>query len=278
MRSRYPCPRFPSVISPDPSTFFTTSGMQKHRSLFVDPGVVGTRTDIQHCLRLNDLDEVGDGTHYLDFHMLGLFSFRELTVQQGVDFWIGFLQTLGLCPDTVTIHPDRPQWRSLYDRYPVRIQEDPECTWSDGQSDGQIEGYCTEFYLDGVEIGNIVNPRGDCLDCGFGGERLQRLLDQRTGTPSSPPTRQEVLDRTIGVLLESGVRPSNTKQGYVLRSLIREQLHLGHPLPEHPLIDQERTRRQKVVDSLPRLRHQYPDKPLSYFWETHGIHPEDWGR
>jgi alanyl-tRNA synthetase len=46
--------------------------MQKHKPRFLDPTHTGILSDIQHCLRLNDLDEIGDGTHLLDFHMLGL--------------------------------------------------------------------------------------------------------------------------------------------------------------------------------------------------------------
>lgn len=246
--------------------------MQKHRLLFPDPNVLGTRTDIQHCLRLNDLSEIGDGTHYLDFHMLGLFSFRELSVEQGVGFWMEFLRRIDLLPDTVTIHPDRPQWRHIYDPYPVHVRMDPECVWSDGG----ISGYCTEFYLEGVEIGNIVNPLGDCLDCGFGGERLQHFLDQRTGQTTPPPTRSQVIHRTIGVLLESGITPGPTRQGYVLRNLLREQIRTGQPLMNHPFVDKERRRREEVLRKIPRLREKHPGKSLDYFWQTHGIHPDDW--
>lgn len=68
----------------------------------------------------------------------------------------------------MTIHPDRlVEWTPLYGGR-VPIVPDPECIWSDGG----ISGYCTEFYKDGVEIGNIVNPLGTCIDVGFGAERL----------------------------------------------------------------------------------------------------------
>lgn len=86
-----------SVLSPDPSTLFTTSGMQKHKPSFLSLPRSQTLGDVQHCLRLNDLDEIGDGTHYLDFHMLGLFSFEDWSVQQGVDFWMSFCRS-GVVP------------------------------------------------------------------------------------------------------------------------------------------------------------------------------------
>lgn len=261
-----------SVISPDPSTFFTTSGMQKHKPRFSDPHERGTLSDIQHCLRLNDLDEIGDGTHYLDFYMLGLFSFRKMSLSDGIGFWMGFLDLLGIEVDEVTVHPDKVQWKELYSHLPVKVRLDPECTWSDGQ----IRGYCTEFYVQGVEIGNIVNPGGDCLDCGFGLERLQWFCDQQQELDPSPPTPGQILFRTIGVLLDSGVEPGPRQQSYVLRSLIRKGLRQGEDLPDHPLVEQERQRLGRVERSLERLRRKYPDKPPQYFWETHGIHPDDW--
>jgi hypothetical protein len=154
----------------------------------------------------------------------------------------------------------------------VEVRKDPDCVWSDGQ----IEGYCTEFYLDDIEIGNIVNPLGDCLDCGFGGERLQHLLDRRGGRPQTTPTRSQILTRTIEVLLDSGVLPSHRHQGYVLRTLLREQIRLGQPLPSHDVVNQERERRRQLLLKLPHLRRRHPGQSLQYFWETHGIHPTDW--
>lgn len=261
-----------SVISPDPSTLFTTSGMQKHKSRFTDPHERGTLSDIQHCLRLNDLDEIGDGTHYLDFYMLGLFSFREMSLSDGIGFWMEFLDLLGIKVDEVTVHPDKEHWKRLYSHLPVKVRLDPECTWSDGQ----IKGYCTEFYVRGVEIGNIVNPGEDCLDCGFGLERLQQFCNQQHNGYSPPPTEGQILLRTIGVLLGSGVEPGPRRQPYILRSLIRKGLRLGLDLPDHRCVEQERRRLVRVGQNLERLRRKYPDKSVEYFWQTHGIHPEDW--
>lgn len=88
-----------SVLSPDKTTLFTTSGMQKRKGMFVDKGVGKlTVSDSQRCLRLNDLDEIGDGTHFLDFTMLGLFSFRDWSPLRGVRFWLGFLEDVGVVP------------------------------------------------------------------------------------------------------------------------------------------------------------------------------------
>jgi alanyl-tRNA synthetase len=149
--------------------------MQQYKPFFADPRHNGTLANSQACLRMGDLEEIGDGTHFLHFTMLGLFSFREMSLREAIDFWLGFLETLGLQPDHVTIHPDRlAEWTPLYDGR-VAVIADPGCTWSDGS----ISGYCTEFYRDGVEMGNIVNPLGTCIDAGFGADGSICLLTAR---------------------------------------------------------------------------------------------------
>ena len=246
--------------------------MQKHKLLFQDPQSNHTLCDTQHCLRLTDLEEVGDLTHHLDFYMLGLFSFKQLSVQNGVDFWMSFLKSVDCSPDTVTIHPDKSDWVSLYDQYDVDIQLDPECLWSDGN----IGGYCTEFYLKGVEIGNIVNPLEHSLDCGFGLERIEKFWNNQCGIVSKSLTRSDVLNHTIEVLLEQGVIPSHQKQGYVLRRLIREQLQRENLLSLHPLIEKEKVRRNQIIGRMDKLVKKHPHQPKEWFWETHGIHMDDW--
>lgn len=236
--------------------------MQKHKSKFTDSESPKTLTDIQHCLRLNDLDEIGDGTHYLDFHMLGLFSFNQMTLQEAVDFWMDFCHHIDVIPDTVTIHPDKQEWKSLYSRYNVNVVLDPECVWSDGN----IGGYCTEFYKDGVEIGNIVNTLGQHIDCGFGMERLESFY---TGTEII--SKNEILERTIRVLIDSDVIPSNTGRGYVLRKLIRMGLNDDIDLLNHPMVEKEVKRIERIRNSIPRLVVKNPDKDSTFFWETYGI-------
>ena len=56
--------------------------MQHFKPLYADLTYFDTFSNIQKCLRLNDLDEVGDGTHFLIFEMIGLFSFRSWSLQK----------------------------------------------------------------------------------------------------------------------------------------------------------------------------------------------------
>lgn len=235
--------------------------MQQYKTLFSDPSHHGTLANSQACLRLGDLDEIGDGSHFLHFTMLGLFSFREMSVAEAIDFWLDFLGTQGLTPDHVTIHPDRlSEWTPLY-RGRAPVVADPECTWSDGG----ISGYCTEFHKDGIEIGNIVNPLGTCIDVGFGLERLDMLIN---GTPRGDAL--QTLRETVMRIIASGYRPGNKEQGYVLRKLLRRILSLGGTL-DHPLFAEEVERQKRLRAKYLRLRDRFPDQSAEWWFDTHGI-------
>jgi alanyl-tRNA synthetase len=189
-----------SVKSFEYSTLFCSAGMQQFKRQFIDPAFVGTFANIQSCLRLGDLAEIGDGIHALNFNMMGLFSFRELSVPQTIAFWLEFLDQINASPDYVTIHPKRmAEWSRFYPSQ-IPIHSDPSCTWSDGS----VSGFCTEFYKNGIEIGNIVNPLGTCIDVGFGLERLDMIVH---GT--APATQHELLVSAIETIIEAGYRPGN---------------------------------------------------------------------
>jgi alanyl-tRNA synthetase len=235
--------------------------MQQFKSLYSDVNFHGTLANVQSCLRVGDLDEIGDGTHLLYFNMVGLFSFRQFSVKDAIDFWLAFLGTVGAFPDYVTIHPDKlSQWAPFYsDGVPIR--SDPECTWSDGD----ILGYSTEFYKNGVEIGNIVNPLGTCIDVGFGLERLDMVV---AGTP--PLTPQDTLTAAIERIIASDYRPGNKQQGYVLRKLLRRLWVSGGSL-DHRYFRDEVERQKRLKKRYDRLKAQYPDKSPGWWFDTHGI-------
>src|SRR5574339_99585 len=140
------------IKSYDETTLFCPAGMQQFKTQFKDQSIANvTQANIQSCLRLLDLDNIGDGTHFLYFNMIGLFSFRGMSVQEAVDFWMEYLSTLGLKPDYVTIHPDKPEWIALYNNYGVEVRADKECVWSDGE----LSGYCTELHKEGGYIDSV---------------------------------------------------------------------------------------------------------------------------
>jgi alanyl-tRNA synthetase len=229
--------------------------MQQYKSKFKDENVSQTFSNIQSCIRLNDLNEIDDDTHYLYFNMIGFFSFRQWTLKETIDFFLTFLKELNLTPDYVTIHPDKYEWK---DYYSLPVVMDEECIWSDGE----IRGYCTEFYINGIEIGNIVNTMGTCIDVGFGLERLDMICN---GT-----VKTNTLNETILKIIEDGYSPSNTKQGYVLRKLLRLLWKRGDSL-NHPYFLQEVKRQERIKKVYDRLLPKNLDKNKEWWYDTHGI-------
>lgn len=250
----------------DDTTLFCPAGMQKFKNLFKDESYHGTEANIQSCIRMNDFEEIGDSTHLLYFNMIGLFSFREMTIQEAVDFWMEFLTvTLNLKLDYVTVHPDKfEEWKDLYKNYVIEVRPDKDCIWTDGE----IGGYCTEFFIDDVEIGNIVNPLGTCIDVGFGLERLEMFVNGRV------ISKEDTLKETILRMIHSGYKPGNLRQGYVLRKLLRELYRLGFTL-DHPYFNDEIERQRKISDKYARLKDKHPDKPKEWWFDTHGINLDE---
>jgi len=99
-------PRAPLVPHDDPSTLFTGSGMQPLLPYLLGAThPAGTRlTDSQTCLRVQDIEEVGDNRHTTFFEMLGNWSlgdyFKEQQLQQ---FWTFLTEIVGLDPNRVYV-------------------------------------------------------------------------------------------------------------------------------------------------------------------------------
>ncbi|MBO7741054.1 MAG: alanine--tRNA ligase, partial [Victivallales bacterium] len=90
----------------DPTCLFTTAGMhplvpyllgQKHP--------MGTRlTDVQKCLRTNDIDEVGDPFHMTFFEMMGNWSLGDYFKKEAIAMSFEFLtQELGFRPEEIKV-------------------------------------------------------------------------------------------------------------------------------------------------------------------------------
>jgi alanyl-tRNA synthetase len=244
------------------TTLFCPAGMQKFKCQFNDNNYKNTVSNVQACIRMNDFEEIGDLSHLLYFNMIGLFSFREMTIEDTIIFWVTFLKRIGITPDYVTIHSDRKEWLKYYSLLginDVRI-DDENCRWSDGE----IGGYCTEFFVDDIEIGNIVNPLDNCIDVGFGLERLEIFVNGKK------INKVETLKETALKIIESGYTPSNLKQGYVLRKILREIYKCGEVL-EHEFFNNEIERQNKILERYNRLKNKHSNKSKEWWYETHGI-------
>jgi hypothetical protein len=221
--------------------------------------------DVQRCLRLQDLEEVDDGRHALVFHMLGLFSFRHWTVPQGLALVHRYFQRIGLPLTHVTVHPDCvATWTPWHAPYGLPVVPDPDCRWSDGQ----MGGYCTEFYVGDIEVGNLVNPLGHSLDLGLGLERISQVL----GEP--PRTGLAHLRQAVLCLEDSGVQPGPKNQGYPLRRLLRALRERGDPW-DHPWLQAERERHRTQQARYEALRPRVGAQSPAWWWDTHGVRVED---
>tara|TARA_Y100000389_G_scaffold189963_1_gene214283 strand:- start:3777 stop:4619 length:843 start_codon:yes stop_codon:yes gene_type:complete len=251
-----------NVKSYDDTTLFCPAGMQQFKDKFKNPDNT-TIANIQSCIRLNDLDEIGDGTHMLHFKMIGLFSFGKMQLSEAIDFWIEFIRGwLGITVDHVTVHSDKfDEWKWLYERYRIPIKLDDECIWSDGE----MGGYCTEFYHNGVEIGNIVNTMGKYIDVGFGFSRLNDIINDKNKL-----TKNDILIDAINKIIDAGFKPGPQKQGYVLRKLLRKLYSEGGSI-EHDFFQKEIERQEKVKARYERLKDKHQDKPKEWWFDTHGI-------
>jgi len=86
-------PSAPLIPENDPSVLFNTAGMQPLVPyLLGKKHPEGTRLcDYQKCVRLTDLDEIGDKTHHTFFEMLGNWSLGDYFKKESIEFSFEFL-------------------------------------------------------------------------------------------------------------------------------------------------------------------------------------------
>jgi len=85
-----------NVIPPktDTSTLFVIAGMQPLKSRFAAQDG-SQHASFQSCIRTNDIDQVGDGTHLTSFTMVGTFGFGSRNYKEHCALW-RWLAPLGL--------------------------------------------------------------------------------------------------------------------------------------------------------------------------------------
>ena len=94
------------VLANDPTTLFTSSGMQPLVPyLLGQPHPAGKRlVDSQPCFRAQDIEEVGDNRHTTFFEMLGNWSLGDyFKSEQLAWFWEWLTQGLGLPKDRLAV-------------------------------------------------------------------------------------------------------------------------------------------------------------------------------
>ncbi len=107
-------PSSPIVPQNDPTTLFTSAGMQPLLPYFLgEPHPLGTRiVNSQRCFRSEDIEAVGDNRHTTYFEMLGNWSFGDYFKNEQLRWFFKFLtQELGLEPQKlyVTVYAGNPE-------------------------------------------------------------------------------------------------------------------------------------------------------------------------
>lgn len=86
-------PSAPLIPENDPTVLFNTAGMQPLIPyLLGEPHPLGKRLcDAQKCVRLTDLDSIGDKTHHTFFEMLGNWSLGDYFKKESISYSFEFL-------------------------------------------------------------------------------------------------------------------------------------------------------------------------------------------
>lgn len=95
-------PGAPLIPENDPTVLFTTAGMHPLVPYLIgEPHPAGKRlTDIQRCIRTQDIDEVGDASHLTCFEMMGNWSLGDYFKKEAIEMSFEFLT------DVLKIHKE----------------------------------------------------------------------------------------------------------------------------------------------------------------------------
>lgn len=262
-----------SLLSDDPSVLLTTAGMQQfkpyysgkadpmkspHPSLGGNPIGSKNTVSIQKSFRTSDIEEVGDKTHLTFFEMLGNFSFDGYFKEMAIQYAYEYFNEIGIEIDFVTVFQGDKEipydeesekiWKKLGIRE-IRQYGKEDNFWGPTGAEGPC-GPCTEIYVNGVEVWNIVfneyykSEEGYKkmdkvgVDTGMGFERLAVALQEKDNIFETDlflpimdkiegefdlEQKRIIADHLRGsvFLLSDGVLPSNKEAGYILRRLIR---------------------------------------------------------
>ncbi len=179
----------PLVIESDPTTLFTSSGMQQ-----LVPFLKGEKhpegkrlVDSQPSLRMQDLDEVADNRHFSFFEMLGNWSLGDYFKEEQISWiWEFFTKELGLNPEKlyVTVFEGNDQvpkdvdsfeiWKKLgLSENHIHFYDAKKNWWSragvpNNMPAGEIGGPDSEvfFEFDSIthnpDFGKFCHPNCDC--------------------------------------------------------------------------------------------------------------------
>ena len=292
-------PSAPVIPENDPTCLFNTAGMQPLVPyLMGEEHPNGTRlVSYQKCIRLTDLDEVGDKTHHTFFEMLGNWSLGDYFKEESIDYSYEFLtKVLNIPHEKLAVTVFKGDENSPVDEESVKhwknhgIKDEriaylgKEDNWwgpagetgpcgpdseifyfnskdevplkFDPEDKRWVEiwnNVFMEFYKD--EKGNFSKLKKQNVDTGMGYERTVAVLegvDDNYKTSIWTPIIKKIEElsklpyenneKSMRIVADhirtsvfiagddSGIVPSNTDQGYILRRLIRRAINHARKL------------------------------------------------
>ena len=291
-------PSAPVVPENDPSVLFNTAGMQPLIPyLMGEEHPFGKRLcDVQKCIRLTDLESIGDNTHHTFFEMLGNWSLGDYFKAESIEYSFNFLTKVLNIPVeklAITVYEGDKQipkdevsannWlKHGISKERIAYLGRDDNFWIAGES-GPCGGDTEIFYFRSdeevprifepsdsrwVEIwnnvfmeyyqdkdGKITELKAKNVDTGMGVERTTAILEgvndnyltsiwapalktlekitnlSYQGNEESMRIILDHLRTSVFIAADpSGIKPSNTDQGYILRRLIRRAIRHARKL------------------------------------------------
>ncbi len=175
-------PSAPLVLHDDPTSFFTSAGMQPYMAAFrgLESPPAPRVVSIQKCTRTGDIEGVGVFNRYHTFfEMLGNFSFGDYFKEGAIDFaWEFFHDVLALPTEALwfTVFTDDDEAEEIWHQR-IGIPRDrilrfgrEDNWWPKLQWEGPC-GPCTEIHVD-------LGPSFGCESgCGVGCPHCNRYLE-----------------------------------------------------------------------------------------------------
>lgn len=317
-------PSAPVVPENDPSVLFNTAGMQPLIPyLMGEVHPEGKRLcDAQKCIRLTDLESVGDTTHHTFFIMLGNWSLGDYFKKESIEYSFNFLTKVLNIPlsklavtvfegdekipkDEVSanrwqqmgIKKERIAYLGREDNFWIAGNSGPcgsdtEIFYWRSEDDAPLKfdpederwveiwnNVFMEYYQD--EQGNITELEKKNVDTGMGLERIISVIENKDDnylTSLWAPVLQKLEEIThksykgneqsMRIIMDhlrtsifiaadySGIKPSNTDQGYILRRLIRRAIRHARKLEIDLASDWENKLAQVIIDQYKEFFHE----------------------
>ncbi len=317
-------PSAPLIPENDPTCLFNTAGMQPLVPyLKGQPHPLGTRlTDVQKCVRLTDLDEIGDKTHHTFFEMLGNWSLGDYFKKEAISWSFEFLtkvlnipveklavtvfegdetvprdeesanvwKSLGIPEERISyldasnnfwiageVGPCGPDTEIFYWRSnePVPKKHDPEDErwveiWNNVfmQYEKHANGTITELPKKNVDTGMGVERTVAILEgvddnylTSIWKDMIEKIVEMSQTTYEENPRSIRIIADHIRTAVfiaadDSGIKPSNTDQGYILRRLIRRMIRHAKKIGINLESEFERILAEMIIE---KYKDYYPE-------------------